>query len=475
MWHSGRDVTVLEALLVRARDFDANARRWSVLVVALLAVVHATAVVSFVERESARAAKSDETARLEAVLGDARALVPQLASIPATVREVMDPALQRLVEDLRGDLLRLRATRRSLVRFMAEQNGEAEDLPAEDDELAGIEPFEVTDVDWTVEIGEAREREELLRALSPLVEQRVVEPRFAVVQQLWTASALPRIEAYLDGVAAAVPELRGRYAEAADDWQALAESLTALRRAARDLEIRPPERSHWWASDEPGTEGSDEIVTLALAPAVVEQLLSPVALDQLRVAWERTGEALTTLLQGLEQRRGSLASGPDGEAFGPGLRRLVRGFPLILGLTAAALLFAAARRQRELGHLVQLLTAEGSAAALRPWLASLGRWSPSVGLEARGAKRRLLVLTLGALAWIGGAAAQLWRPGIVPVTEIAVVAGGGALAVLVAAGYSLAVVRGLRRLPGSGAPPVPEKADDKAASEDVLDVHQLKR
>jgi len=48
-------------------------------------------------------------------------------------------------------------------------------------------------------------------------------------------------------VAAAVPELRGCYGEAADDWQALAEALTALRRAGRDLEVRPPERPHWWA------------------------------------------------------------------------------------------------------------------------------------------------------------------------------------------------------------------------------------
>jgi len=207
----------------------------------------------------------------------------------------------------------------------------------------------------------------------------------------------------------------------------------------------------------------------------VEQLLSPVALDQLRVAWERTDEALTTLLQGLEQRRGALAGGTDGEALGPGLRRLVRGFPLILGLAAAALVLAAARRRRELGHLVRLLAAEGSSPALRPWLSGLERWSPSTGPETRGAGRRLLALTLGVLAWIGVAAVQLLRPGIVPAAEVAVLAGGGALAVLLAAGYSLAVVRGLRRLPDSSAPPVPEKVEDEAPGEDVLDVHQLKR
>lgn len=479
LWHSGREVTVLEALLVRARELDANARRWSVLVLAALAFLHATVVTSFVERGSARAARNDETARLEAVLGEVRGLVPELASIPSTVHKVIDPALQRLVEDLRGDLLRLRATRRSLRRFLAEKNGETPPagLPAEDDELAGVEPFEVTDVDRTVEIGEARDREELLRALSPLVEQRIVEPRFAAVQQVWTTSVLPRVEAHLDGVAGAVPKLRGRYGEAAEDWQALAESLTALRRAARDLEVRPPERPFWWASEDPPPAGSDETVTLALLPAVVEQLLSPVALDQLRVALERTDDALTTLLQGLEKRRKELADGTDGETLSPGLRRLVRGFPLILGLAMGALLLSAARRRRESGHLVELLLTEGSTPALRSWLSSLERWSPSAGPATRGAKRRLLVLTLGAVAWIGGAAAQLVRPQIVPPNEMAVLAGGGALAVLLAAAYSLAVVRGLRR-PREAGPPPPQRATldgDEPEGEDVLDVHQLKR
>ncbi len=482
-------VTVLEALLLRARDFDANARRWSLLVVVALAVFHATAVTSWVERDAARAARSEELARLDGVLADVRELGPALASVPATVHEVMDPALGRLVEDLRRDLLRLRSTRRSLRRFMAEQNAgddaaPAEDLLAEvDDELAGVEPFEVQNVDWIVEIGEALGREELLRALSPLVDERVVAPRFAAVRQLWTASALPRIEAHLDGVAAAVPELRGRYGEAASDYQALAEALTAERRAARDLEVAPPERPYWWASEEPPAAGSDEVVVLALEPAVVEQLLAPVALDHLRVAVERTGGAYETLYQRLETRRTALTGGTETESLDLDLGRLVRAFPLILGLVAGVLLLTAARRLRELGYLVHLLAAEGGTATLRPWLSSLGRWSSSAGPEPalQGGGRRISILTLAALAWIGGAAAQLLGPGTLPPVEVAAVAGGGFLAVLLAAGYYLAVVRGLRRLPGPTVPRAGEPAvdeEDTPAGEDdgdVLDVHQLKR
>ena len=57
----------LEALLLRARDFDANSRRASWFVILALGIVHLTVVTSFVERATARAAAAEELTRLEAV------------------------------------------------------------------------------------------------------------------------------------------------------------------------------------------------------------------------------------------------------------------------------------------------------------------------------------------------------------------------------------------------------------------------
>ena len=209
----------------------------------------------------------------------------------------MLPALDRLVEDLTGDLARLAATHRSLAELVAAQAAgttSPREQGGEVDEPAGAEPFQVENIDRIIAIGEASTRNELLAALAPLAEEHIIHPRFTALQELWTSSVMPRVEADLDAVAGRVPELRSRFnAGAGEDgdalWRTLAEALAAERRAVRDLAWEPPERPDWWASGD-ATEG--QLVAFTLEEAVAEQLRRPLALDQLRVTAERTATAL---------------------------------------------------------------------------------------------------------------------------------------------------------------------------------------
>ncbi|MCP4658487.1 MAG: hypothetical protein GY856_24000 [bacterium] len=412
----------LQALFLRVRDQYERSSRFSGLAVVALLFFHVTVVAPFVELSRRQAAASSQFERLRRIEAETNALRPAIAKLGDHAREAMEPALGQLIEGLRGDLLRLAATRRALRDLIAERDatagdradsssqddGDAAEPSPEEDPLAGVLPFEVDDPDRSVAIGEAETREELLAALDPLVDEAIVRPRFATLNQLWTATVLPQVEAGLDGVAAEIPQLHGRFPEADAEWDELANALGGFRRAARDLVFKPPERPHWWAP----APGEEELAPRP-QPAVEEQLREPLVLDELAVTGDRALTRFEALAERMARHREALPS-PQQDAAGLsavldrlGLsRQMVAGlFPLILGVLLAGLVVAHTRRLDELGWMIHLLLAAGEPPGLRTWFLIRQQWG--LGTGTGRIWRRVLVRGVPALAWVVVAGAQL--------------------------------------------------------------------
>ena len=475
----------LESLLPPARADELRAGRWLAAALAGLALVHVFAVAPFVAAAQRRIGDRADLERLAAVAAELAALEPHVTGPARAADEVMGPALGRLVEDVRGDMVRLRATYAWLRAFVAAQRGDGEVAgeTAED-----VEVFPVENVDRILAVAEASTPEELLAALGPVVERHVSSPRFSYLRELWRSQAQPRVEASLDAVAGGLPELRGRWAAAATAdaaapaWDELGAALAAARRTVRDLEWRAPERADWWTSAPP--EGG-ELLSLRPDPAVEEQLRRPLAVDQLRVALTRAEVAFRAVAAAVGSRREEL-SGKDGAGGISGVASRVgtvaRGYPLVIGLVLAAALVAAARRRRELGWIARLLIERGDE-ALGHWYFARGRVGVASGLPerepaaaARAEVVRIVLLGVLGLGWIGLTAYQLWE--LEPRERLLAVTAIGAAAFLAAVIYDAAVARGLHRLlaPEKDEPapaePVRQFFED---DQGVLDVHTLRR
>lgn len=466
--------SALEALLARARDQELASWRWLWVVVAVLAAIHISVVAPFVESSRRRAAAAAALERVEGVAADLAELEVHVGSQGDVVREVMLPALDRLPGEVTGDLRRLEATYRSCAELVASGGrGKAErggSAPAAAGTGEGdAEPFQLTNVDRILTIGEAETREELLAALAPLVEERIEQPRFSDLERLWSSSAVPRIEASLDGVAARVPELRGRFGKAVEEapadagaaWQALGEALAAERRTVRDLAWEPPERRDWWALAEPAA--GDKVAT-RLDPAVEEQLRRPLALDQLEVTATRTESAYRDVVRAVDDERGRLERGARSATLsgvaGRAGESATRAFPLVLGAVLAALMVAAARRRREIGLLVHLIGRRESAPGVVDWYYQRSRWTLALDPSPRREKVarrsgvwRIVAATLAGLAWIALAAFQL-RP-VEPPERLLATATAGGLALLAAAAYDFSAARALHRMLDQPPPPPP--------------------
>lgn len=476
----------LESLLPRARADELRAGRWLAAAVAGLALLHLFAVAPFVASAERRIGARADLERLASVGDELGALAPHVTGPAGAVDEVMGPALGRLADDVRRDLVRLRATYDWLRAFVSAQRGEGPGAESPEDDA---EVFRVDDVDRILAVAEASTSEELLAALGPVVERHIATPRYSDLRELWRSTALPRLEASLDGVAGALPELRGRWTaaagtDAAAAWDELGAALGAARRTVRDLEWRPPERADWWTSAPPA---GDELLSLRLDPAVEEQLRRPLAVDQLAVALRRVEEAFRAVADAVEHRRQELSREVDAGGLagvlGPQAEIVARGFPLVLGLVLASALLAAARRRRELGWIVHLLLERGDA-ALGEWYFARPRWGVAAGLPerapaaaARAGVLRIVFLGVLGLGWMGFAAYQLWE--LEPRLRLLAVTALGAAAFLAAVTYDAAVVRGLHRLLASetGEPPptAPVRGFFEEPKEGVVDGHTLRR
>ena len=235
------------ALFLSASDQLADAGRWIYLTVLGLAVLHAAVVMPFIENsrlESETTSEIDRLATVDRGLGEIRnALQVLRQEVPAN----LSPVLDHLADDLASDLERLTATRRRIAEQAAaelaaesEVEGSEPIVPPPPEPPVQVLPFELDDPDWVADLRDVTGRDETLAALTPIVEQLIVQPRYFDLEQSWRHDTLPRLEARLDAAASAMPRLRGRFPEARETWDSFAGSLSHLTRTVRELRLTPP-------------------------------------------------------------------------------------------------------------------------------------------------------------------------------------------------------------------------------------------
>ena len=467
---------VLEALFLRARDQYAATGRFVFFAVVGLALFHAAILTPWVEHQRQRSIADAEEQRFRDLDAEVADLAAELEAAAGAWQGVMTPALEGLADDLERDLTRLEATRQELAAAV-DADGAPEESPPQRNADRGPQPLEIRNPDWIAAITEADNRYGLLAAFDPVVEQLIVRPRFAELNRTWREIARPAAEARLDGAAAGIGAVRGRFREAASEVAALEAGLTNLRRVLRDLDLRPPDQPYWWAS--PETSPSLE---LRLPPEVVERLRKPPALDEVVAGGELVAARQAVLAGRLErERRRSLAAGAGREQRLAGLGATLAGlgidlhavatlFPLLLGLLLAALMIRRNQRLRELGLATRLMAEDPASGTLRRWCLSqltggaIGGTDPRHDAEAawRGGWLRALGALVLALAWIVLAAVQVRGLPDLDAERWLAVSVLGAVAVVIATLHRLVVARRLVLLASEVAPatgPVEEPPD----------------
>ena len=390
------------------------------LAVLALVLLHLLLVMPFIDSRRAESETSQALDRLEAVENGLNELRSALQAVFAETGTVMTPALDRLSENLDLDLDRLDATRRRIVsQALAE---------AADGDAAGAEaatagdttslptdprapPLQLDNPDWIADLRDARSRDELLAALTPIVDQLITRPRYFDIGSAWQNEALPGLVARLDAAAGIVPRLRGRFPEAQDQWEALVGALNEFNRTAQEVRFRPPELPFWWTV--PTLDGE---LALGLPSAVRAEIRQPRQLVELQNAAARAVERYEEVGSRLTRAREALGQTPADRVAGLRLANAALLFPWLIGAILGGAVLRRSQRLRELGLVTQLAIEHGGPQALERWLWAQVQWSSAVS-SFNAAWRRCVVQTLAGyfliMSWIGGAAVQLRQlPGI---------------------------------------------------------------
>ncbi len=431
-------------LLLRARDHFAGSSHWTYLAVLALALIHALVVTPFIAGSRLESETSLQRTRLAAVESSLGELRGALEAVRQETSSMVAPALERLIEDLEGDLARLDVTRRQIAARAAADRAEAgaadappaAGTPAAGSPAAGtplpaesnVQPFLIDDPDRIADLRDARTPEELLAALAPVVDELIARPRYFDLDRGWRDDALPRLEARLDTAASALPRLRSRFPEARSQWQALAGSLNGLSSTARELRFEPPAQPYWWNRSDrlpasggdsfasgalsrlPASGGTNAGVDLGLTPAVVDEIRRPRRLAELEAAADRSVESYSEIVGKVAQAKRELGDPATG-AFDWLDIGAVAMFPLLVGLVIGGAMTWRSQRLRELGLVTHLAVEHGGPPALKRWFWSQVQWNTPAGRSAATTWHACVTQTLLgyflAMSWIALAAVQL--------------------------------------------------------------------
>jgi len=453
-----------QALFHAAREEHARTARRAYPAVVALLLFHAAVVTPFVEQERRRTHLADEETRLADATSAAASAGAALAAGREAAGERIEPALRELLRGVRGDLDRLGAAVDAARGEPLPEPVEEVDVDDAGGELDDASPGEAgapIDLDPATRdaLREARNRYALLGILEPVVEERIVGPRFDALGQAWREEVLPALEAGIDEAAGELAALGPRWPEGSAEVAAAEGAVAELRRVARDLAFQPPEQPFWWAAPEDAPT-----FELTLTPAVRERLLHPLALDRLAVAAGGAEAALGDLAGRAESARESFRTTSEAERgrlgdfaatlarLGVDLRGVVLLFPLLLGVLLAAVQIRRGQRLARLAVATRLAVAAGEPRELRRWcLAELGgpRHFATVAAARGAAVRQALGALLLALLWIAAAAAHLLQlEGLDRDRWLLTVIAGATAAVVATVHRLVAVRRAARTLDG---------------------------
>ena len=432
-----------DAVLRASLDQQARASSWTFYGVFLLLAVQLVYVIPTLELGQRQRRLAGERQRLAELEPRFDAMRQTMGTLPAQIDKVLSPALERLAVELDGDLARLDLTLDQIRAEAAEETASEDDPPGEDDGAASDagEGWPIADAELRFDLENATTSEDLIRFLTPFVEEQIVRPRFGEVHRVWQAEVLPYLEAQTDGLAADVPRLRGSFPEADDEWAAFANALAGFRRAAREWTLTPPTEDGWWAVTEAG--GGE--LSLRLAESARQQILEPLALDSFNASTGTLFERHGALAARLASELAALPS--DGVAVGQSLATMTPGgsalaslFPTLLGLLLASLGIWRTRSLVAVRHALELFPQERTIRWIRAILAG---GDPRRPRGVSWAYLRTVAAALLSALWIGIAAWHQDRAGGFAEDELLalLVVGGGA--VFAAAVYRLVVLQAI--------------------------------
>lgn len=275
----------------------------------LLALLfHLFTFTSFITLTEERNLIKKKLGRLGAGKQEIDLMSTTLITLQDQIKNEMENAITNFVVDLQNDFLRLEKTRRNLQSsstFESEipkpienipprrQSGEIQigsmsldspmqmiQRPLEDPPL-----FEINDLAVRQKIAEAdknNNREELLKAILPFVETKILKPRFDSLNEKWVKTLLPKVEKRLNEVHTKIGAIILNFPEEQKSLGLLRQEIEDIQKKTHDLDFGPPPTdSFWWSSRE-----GKGLVSLQMSQEVQKRLTNPKALTELQ---ERIG------------------------------------------------------------------------------------------------------------------------------------------------------------------------------------------
>lgn len=405
------------ALFLRAHDALERTGRRSHAVIVVLLLVHLLWIVPHAGKGVRQAEEAAERQRLEQLSGRLDELSQAFQQGTAGALEEFRPALDLLVGGLEDDFTRLQAARWEIQR---NTSGDAASEILADPALrveppaAGVVPFELSP-ETIDRIRRATNRYGLLSVLEPVIDERVVGPRFSELQRNWQRDTKPRIQAELEAVAGVIPQWRGRFPEGKASWDGLSSTLGDLQ-ATVALEFQPPDAPYWWASPE-----TSPVLRVDLAPSIAQDLLEPQILSDLGLRLEEAQRHLAALSSASAAQLQALGNAESRDGYGQWLTGLGLDprdsaplFTPLVGLLVGIVLLRRGHRIRRLTVVGRLAMDHGGSDDLRTLILTELSGSSDLTLSTAAAERRAQARVFGALlltwGWLALAGYQLHGP-----------------------------------------------------------------
>jgi len=457
------DKDLIKSMLLKAKDQYEGAIRWAFIAILVGAIFH---LITFSQYLSL----SKKAALLEASADELNHLSPTLEAVAENLRRIDGSGEGTLSSRFETELGGLEADFQSLsetihqIRTSSEpstpesilQPNFAIQVPIEEPAGSIQEYF---DIEPALEqaIREAKD-DELIEILRPLIEEEIIQPRFAALNTFWQDGILADLR---ENIPPVVEVLESQELELTGDpsrLSALAGSLKQTLSFAEQVVFQPPsENPEWWES-----VTSKRTTLEAIENATIESVEAATSLEALVTVLDQVDEtrrqqaALLDDLQNdiknlevqFQQQQDKLdALGTPFEFLAMDLVFMVSIFPLMLGVLLAAALAWPAYRLRELAWAVDELANIESDSRPRTWFSRRSGLSIQAPGESplEGGKllwrtnRNWLVthitLVLLFCAWVWLAAWQLigWQQADAQRTILTAL--GGCFLVLLAGGY----------------------------------------
>lgn len=464
------DDDLIKSMFLRARDQYESSVRWAFLTLLFLLLVHLITFSQFV--------------RLKVTLSAAEAAVRQTSDADTAVEELsteltvlhrsylgrLDSRLDEMQTDMIADFQSLQQV---LARLDSPTSAEFADVRAEDLLLDQDSPLQSPiqqppsrpgsgpesrfqlDEEVKAQLKQARNNEETLEILQPVIEAQIIEYRFTQLNDFWRNRLEPDIIQQTNLILEDLEEQRLLFPDGADYWTEIEANLKQTAQVAATLQFQPFTDDPYWWSTIAGKEKTLSVVEEAAinqlnveeSAQAVDQLQRQVtaALDQHLQLQKAVQQELENVENTFTEQQGKLAAlGQPYEFLALDLDFLVAKFPLILGIFLAAITVWPVYRMQELAWAVALMAERSQTQSSWEWFyarsglplaaAASSEQTPDRQFWWQGWSRRMDVLGRGLLfcCWIGVAA---WQLADLQETDSTWLAVAGCAVILTALGY----------------------------------------